>query len=359
MVWLIIIATVAVYVAYKATVAKNKKAFGDDYGENYEKSERATESDALKKETKREFASLGWKLAAPSATDRMRRARNEQMQVVGYDKANDAFEISAASGAIYYTSGRGCTCPDYQNRGGTCKHIFFLAHKLCTETVKAYMPFGGYVSPSGGYTSFAKYKVTGTNPLSGRKKSCTCTARSETFAGYIASAEGLVEPFEFQALPAESPTDRQLDYLNKLGSSFPNGANAFDVSAIIARISDGDSTVPTESLSAYAFNNGVEFSKYTGECALISRIVGSFGDAQLWMFYFYCVFAKNNNSRIGNVEAMPFYDVLQAYVNKNLAVLGAPPRDPGVYIKPLKSAAEYKKATAFLQVLNNTPPNNP
>lgn len=128
--------------------------------------------------------------------------------------------------------------------------------------------WGGYESPSGGFVSYAKFKVTGVNPKTKRKGSRVIHARTEEAAIAAAKELGFVEPFETKVIPMDEPSDRQLDYAADLAALIPAGACSHDASAILSRVEDDDEGKVDESLAKAAFDSGMEISLYTGRKAI-------------------------------------------------------------------------------------------
>ncbi len=127
----------------------------------------------------------------------------------------------------------------------------------------------GYVSPSGGFMNYAKYKVSGTNSATNRAKSITCDCFSEEEAIAMAAEAGLGEPYTIAIVPFELPSDRQIEYAADLGIAIPDGACMKDVSAMIDRVLENDENPPDDWTTKNAIRNNVKFSRYIGRKALL------------------------------------------------------------------------------------------
>lgn len=165
------------------------------------------------------------------------------------------------------------------NTGNQCIEIsvetssHYTQSKQKTKGVLPAIPldaFDGYVSPSGGFVNYARFQVVGVNPATKRKNKRVYEVRSKEIACQCAEKDGLTAPFEVSVLPSTPPSDRQLSYAKSLGANIPDGACAFDVSAIISRINDNDEAPVSENLARQAHKFGVNFSRYHGKVAIMS-----------------------------------------------------------------------------------------
>lgn len=118
---------------------------------------------------------------------------------------------------------------------------------------------GGYVSPSGGFVNYARFRVVGVNPETGRRNTRRFEARNEDAARAAAVSDGLAEPLEIEVEPMDEPSERQVAYALDLEATLPEGACKEDVSAIISRITDEDEDAPDPGLSLWAHESGVRF----------------------------------------------------------------------------------------------------
>ena len=122
----------------------------------------------------------------------------------------------------------------------------------------------GYISPSGGFVNYGRFRVIGKNPATNRKNKRVYEVRNEDEARSHAESSGLVGPFEVSVLPSKPPSESQLSYAKSLGASIPDGACSHDVSAIISRITDNDESPVTEKLAHKAHIFGLKLSRYSG-----------------------------------------------------------------------------------------------
>lgn len=171
---------------------------------------------------------------------------------------------------------------------------------------------GGYVSASGGFVNYGRYRVAGTNSSTGRKNTKRYEAQTEADARAAAAADGLVEPLTVEVEPQIPPTDRQMDYALELEAMIPEGACKEDVSAIISRITDEDEGAPDPGLSQYAHAAGVRFSRFVGAKALLGYMVGQLQGAARAELYAYAVYRQEKGGSFSDPRRLPVYDALRA-----------------------------------------------
>lgn len=110
-----------------------------------------------------------------------------------------------------------------------------------------------------------RYKVTGINPASRRKKSVFIIAASNETPEAVASKSGLLAPYNVE--PAqEAPTARQMELIRKKRIALPADASMLDASVFIQWAIDGISPAEPAPLRFvdYAIAHNVFIPKYAG-----------------------------------------------------------------------------------------------
>lgn len=171
---------------------------------------------------------------------------------------------------------------------------------------------GGYVSPSGGFVNYARFRVVGMNAATGRKNTKRYEVRDEAAARAAAAADGLSDPIDVQVEPMPEPSDRQMDYALELEAMIPEGACKDDLSAIISRITDEDEAAPDPGLSRYAHDVGVMFSRFVGREALLGYMVAQLKGEELATLYAYAVFLQEKGGAFSDPRRLPVYDALRS-----------------------------------------------
>ena len=169
---------------------------------------------------------------------------------------------------------------------------------------------GGYVSPSGGFVNYARFRVVGVNPETGRRNTRRFEARNEEAARAAAVSDGLADPLEIVVEPMDEPSERQVAYALDLEATLPEGACKEDVSAIISRITDEDEDAPDPGLSLWAHESGVRFSRFIGARALLGCMMFQMAGVGKATLYAYAVYLQENGGRFSDPRKLPAFPVL-------------------------------------------------
>lgn len=170
---------------------------------------------------------------------------------------------------------------------------------------------GGYISPSGGFVNFGRFKVTGVNASTGRKNTKRYEVQTEGEARAAAAADGLCDPMTVEVEKLEEPTEQQMAYALDLKAAIPSGACKEDVSAIISRITDEDEAAPDPGLSLWAHACGVRFSRFVGHDALLGYMIHQLQGAGAGTLYAYAVFLQEKGGSFSDPRRLPVYDGLK------------------------------------------------
>jgi hypothetical protein len=211
----------------------------------------------------------------------------------------------------------------------------------------------GYVSPSGGFVNFGRFRVIGKNTATGRQNTKIIEAKDETAAVAQAEAGGLAGPFTITVESTQEPTDRQVDYALDLGASLPFGACSEDVSAIISRITDDDEEGPLEAFAEFAHAIGVRFSRCIGKQALYYATFSGAGERDKTALYVYAVHVSLTGGEIGNLLISPLRDTFYEFADAALsdaALMKSINGRSGIDLTaPNKNTAAYKAAAQFIR----------
>ena len=166
---------------------------------------------------------------------------------------------------------------------------------------------GGYISPSGGFVNYARFRISGVNHSTDRKSEKRYEAQDEAAARAAAQADGLTEP-----LTVKVEKERQIDYALELGAMIPEGACKNDLSAIISRIVECDEAAPDPGLSRYAHASGVKFSRFVGAYALLGDMVRQMRGPKLGELFAYGVYLREKGGQLSDPRLLPIYNDLTA-----------------------------------------------
>lgn len=212
---------------------------------------------------------------------------------------------------------------------------------------------GGYVSPSGGFVNYGRFRVSGVNASTGRKNTKRYEVRDEAAARAAAVADGLSEPLDVVVEPSVEPSDRQVDYALELEAMLPEGVCKEDVSAIISRITDGDEDAPDPGLSRWAHDCGVKFSRFVGHDAILGYLFHQMQGSDRGTLYAYAVFLQENGGGFSDPRRLPVYGVLrqcgEAIAADPALMKSLDGRDVDDLRCPNRGTKIYKAASEFMK----------
>lgn len=143
------------------------------------------------------------------------------MKILNFDDSGGVVLVQDRSDLSYSVSLNRCTCPDFQERGLPCKHIYALAVFLGYTPADYWSSWldvacsdGVIPRPASGYSNGVfRYDVRGVNPETGRKNKRTVSACGEEDAVAAAHEIGLADPVE--VLPLDTALQNVLPVSEK------------------------------------------------------------------------------------------------------------------------------------------------
>lgn len=158
------------------------------------------------------------------------------------------------------------------------------------------------------------YNVRGVDQTSGKKSKLKIIARDEVAAEREVANRGLMPPYTFTEIDFEEPTDRQISYAEDLGIKIMAGMNRKDISALIDKHNDNDTT-PTDGLMTFAYEHDIYFSPYIGERALCNLLFNELPVMEKTAFFCYAVHQSLLNERLDNLDASPARDLIYQFAD--------------------------------------------
>lgn len=151
----------------------------------------------------------------------------------------------------------------------------------------------------------------------------------------------------------QKPTEKQIDYVRRLGISLPEDVTKNDVSCIIAKASGEEAPgLPGTDIVQFALNRKIDFSPYTTKNRFIGAILSSNDKDFNLSFYAYAVYCSLNSVSLGNMDTCSVSHIFTEYAEtiKNderitSSVLSRPYSD---YYNPNKSTIAFKNVQEFL-----------
>jgi hypothetical protein len=116
------------------------------------------------------------------------------------------------------------------------------------------------------------YEVVGKGRDTGRRRRRHYLVNTEVEARALAEADGTIVE-SISELAADPPTERQLEFANKLGIVVPHNASKEELSDLIDVKLQRDKP-PSPVYRAFAERHGVRLTQYTGKKALFDRLFG-------------------------------------------------------------------------------------
>lgn len=215
------------------------------------------------------------------------------------------------------------------------------------------LSLGGYVSPSGGFVNYGRFRVVGKNVTTGRKNTKIIEAKDDKTAIAQAEACGLIGPFTITVEQMQEPTERQVDYALDLGASLPSGACFEDISAIISRIVDDDEEGPLEAFGEFAHAIGIKFSRFIGKRALYNITFNEATERDRAALYAYAVYVSLVGGKLGNLLISPLRDVFYQFADVALSdtalMKSLNGRSGADLTAPNKNTIAYKAAVQFIR----------
>jgi len=162
------------------------------------------------------------------------------------------------------------------------------------------------------------YRVVGINRTTGRRRTHTYLARAESVARSFADADALnVESVEL--LPAEQPTQAQLDYARDLGIDVPLEISKEDLSELIGIRTNRDKP-PRAALLEFAEQYGVFYPDMIGKKSLFNRIFWALKtpgrEVELCAWFAYRIYRSLVKGSILAGVTGPFEPEIQAVAEK-------------------------------------------
>lgn len=147
------------------------------------------------------------------------------------------------------------------------------------------------------------------------------TNRKRTVQNYAFSEEemkqhmldlGYLEPIQIKEIPFEPASERQIQALKQHNHHIPNNICKYDASAIISKNMDNDST-PNPELFAYATEQKIMVSYYTGKKALYNIIFEELELNDKIAFFAFCLYRFLSNDRNSNLNHSPYKDIFYEF----------------------------------------------
>lgn len=223
--------------------------------------------------------------------------------------------------------------------------------------------------------NYINYKVTGKHKDTNRKRTLVVLAKSEEIAKQSSIVQGLLPPLQIEIVPFDSPTEKQLNFVNRVNIQIPPNATKEDVSCLLSRYQDQDSD-PSHGLIEFADNRDMFFSYLIGKKSLYNLVFSRLNGLDKTAFFVFSIYRWLSEDRHANLDTHPKKDVfykfaesmkddvsfqksLLKYQGEDLRFFGIITSEKDGYISTYEAGSNrtiaYKKASEFLNIQFNTP----
>lgn len=173
------------------------------------------------------------------------------------------------------------------------------------------------------YPPRALFTVHGTNPKTGRQNKKVFEAIDATEAEALASAAGLIPPFETSCGPMDGPSEAQVEYAANVGITIPEGACKEDVSALLTRYEKDDPERATAGFLEYLAAKGWRHSSLVGYKEMFWQAMKCTesppDEREQIALYAYCAVQGEKGREIGNLLTDPRKERYFAFADRVLA----------------------------------------
>lgn len=169
------------------------------------------------------------------------------------------------------------------------------------------------------FTPVYKYKVTGINPLTNRRKSAIVVIEESADLSEIEKKSGLIKVSNKEKI-LEPPTQKQMSYAKDLGISISNDMTKGDLACIIHRLLDvnepfreawENAEEPSKILWDKVIARNEWCSAYTSELGLVESYFFTCPTLKdKLIFYLALMYCKQNNIKDYNIWILPVYNTI-------------------------------------------------
>lgn len=152
------------------------------------------------------------------------------------------------------------------------------------------------------------YEVRGRHKETHRIRTIRITTMSLEDCKVKAFEQGLMEPLEIMEMPPDKPSERQIEYAVNVGYKVTPEMSVRDVSALLDRYENADSSDPNPELLEYANDKSFNFSNYVGKKALYNIIFDNLIGREKTAFFIFCVYRWLSDDRKANLDKHPYRD---------------------------------------------------
>lgn len=263
---------------------------------------------------------------------------------------------------VYTVSLDRCTCPDFQERGLPCKHIYALAI-LRGYTARDYWSAwldvacadGVIPRPASGYSNGVfRYDVRGVNPETGRKNKRAVSARGEEDAVAAAHEIGLADPVEVLPLDMVAQnirpaSEKQKAFASEYQVAFAPDFDEKDAGAVLSRYDREDATGIPVGLLQFVTGKRLRVSLLSSAWELVFLVFEKLPQRDALALYAAAVRLHDAGSSLADTAQDPVDAACYAFADTSAGAEWASELAPRDLLPPIKGTPAYRAARSFFR----------
>lgn len=286
----------------------------------------------------------------------------ERTKVLDCDTKAGAVKVQGRLDRVYTVSLDRCTCPDFQERGLPCKHIYALAAFLGYTPADYWASWldvacadGVIPRPASGYSNGVfRYDVRGVNPETGRKNKRTVSACGEEDAVAAAHEIGLADPVEVLPLDMAAQnihpvSERQKAFSAEYQVTFSPDFDEKDAGAVLSRYDREDATGIPVGLLQFVTGKRLRVSLLSSAWDLSFLVFEKLSPRDVLALYASSVRLFDAGSSLVDAPTDPVDAVCYAFSDASAGAEWAGELSPRELLQPVKGSPAYRAARSFLR----------
>lgn len=286
----------------------------------------------------------------------------ERTKVLDCDTKAGAVKVQGRLDRVYTVSLDRCTCPDFQERGLPCKHIYALAAFLGYTPADYWASWldvacadGVIPRPASGYSNGVfRYDVRGVNPETGRKNKRTVSACGEEDAVAAAHEIGLADPVEVLPLDMAAQnihpvSERQKAFAAEYQVTFSPDFDEKDAGAVLSRYDREDATGIPVGLLQFVTEKRLRVSLLSSAWDLSFLVFEKLSPRDVLALYASSVRLFDAGSSLVDAPTDPVDAACYAFSDASAGAEWAGELSPRELLQPVKGSPAYRAARSFLR----------
>lgn len=286
----------------------------------------------------------------------------ENTKLLDFDGKAGFVKVQGRKDRVYTVSLDRCTCPDFQERGLPCKHIYglaimrgYTARDYWASWLDVACSDGVITRPASGYSNGVfRYDVRGVNPETGRKNKRTVSACGEEDAVAAAHEIGLSDPVEVLPLDMAAqnirPADRkQKEFAVEYQVAFAPDFDEKDAAAVLSRYDREDTTGIPVGLLQFVTRKRLRVSLLSSAWGLSFLVFEKLSLRDVLALYAASVRLCDAGSSLTEATQDPVDAACYAFSDASAGAEWVGELSPRELLQPIKGSPSYRAARSFLR----------